>query len=215
VRTLRGQVDQLSNDTSRGQADLQKQLGDMNFALQQGGKPGIAPPAPSPSAPPPSGPAPTALSPPPGNLAAPAAPPAAGAAAAAGSTRRTPELALQEGRAALARRDYAAAEVAAREVLQNNRTSPRAYDAQFLLAQALSGQRNFAQAAIAYDDTYNRVKTGNHAAESLLGLASSLTAIGEKRAACETVTKLNAEFPRLSPDMRDGAAAVRQRAGCR
>ena len=70
--------------------------------------------------------------------------------------RRTPELAMQEGNAALARRDYPAAEQAAREVLTGSRTSPRAYDAQFLLAQALMGQRQYSQAAIAYDDTYNR-----------------------------------------------------------
>ena len=55
-----------------------------------------------------------------------------------------PELALQDGKAALARRDYPAPEATAREVLASNRTSPRAYDAQFLLAQALAGQRNYA-----------------------------------------------------------------------
>ena len=50
---------------------------------------------------------------------------------------------MQEGNAALARRDYPAAEQAAREVLAGSRTSPRAYDAQFLLAQALMGQRQY------------------------------------------------------------------------
>jgi TolA-binding protein len=136
------------------------------------------------------------------------------AAAPGSSVRRTPEIALQEGHAALARRDYAAAEAAAREVLQGSRTSPRAYDAQFLLAQALGGPRNYAQAAIAYDDTYNRSKTGGHAPDALLGLANALTGIGEKRAACETLSKLVAEFPRSS-EAREGAPAVRQRAGCR
>ena len=83
---------------------------------------------------------------------------------------RTPELALQEGNAALARRDYPAAEAAAREVLAN-RTSPRAYDAQFLLAQALAGERQYPQAAVAYDDVYNRSRTGVHAQDARLGLA--------------------------------------------
>ena len=83
---------------------------------------------------------------------------------------RTPELALQEGNAALARRDYAAAEAAAREVLAN-RTSPRAYDAQFLLAQALAGEKQYPQAAVAYDDVYNRARTGSHAQDARLGLA--------------------------------------------
>ncbi len=206
VRQLRGEIDEVTNQTQRQNADMAKQLGDLNFQLQQGGgRPaGAAPPAAGP-------PPPRTTSPPPATLGnAPAAPPAV---APGPPVRRTPEIALQEGHAALARRDYPAAEASAREVLQGSRTSPRAYDAQFLLAQALAGQRNYAQAAIAYDDTYNRSKTGGHAPDALLGLASALTGIGEKRAACETLAKLAAEFPR-STEAREGAPGVRQRAGC-
>ena len=96
---------------------------------------------------------------------------------------------MQEGNAALARRDYPAAEAAAREVLAN-RTSPRAYDAQFLLAQALSGEKQYPQAAVAYDDVYNRARTGSHAQDARLGLASSLTAINEKKAACDVLSRM-------------------------
>ena len=123
-------------------------------------------------------------------------------------------MALQQGSAALARRDYQAAEQAAREVLAV-RTSPRAYDAQFLLAEALAGQRQFSQAAIAFDDSYNRSRKGLHAQDALLGLANSLAAINEKKAACETLAKLRGEFPTPRPDVREAAAAAAQRAGCR
>src|SRR5262249_27437310 len=129
--------------------------------------------------------------------------------------RRTPELALQEGNAALARRDYASAEQAAHEVLTGSRASPRAYDAQFLLAQALMGQRQYSQAAIAYDDAYNRSRRGAHASDALLGLANALIAINEKKAACDTLVKLRAEYPTPRPDMHDGIVAAGQRAGCR
>ena len=122
---------------------------------------------------------------------------------------------MQEANAALARRDYAAAEAAAREVLTNYKTSPRAYDAQYLLAQALAGERQFPQAAIAYYDAYNRARKGAHAPDSLLGLASALAAINEKKAACDTLTKLRVEFPQERPDQQDAAAAVQQRAGCK
>ena len=207
VRALRGQVDELTNTQQRQNSELSKQIGDLNFALQQGGR------APAAGGPPPLSVAPPSqafANPPPGSLGA-APPPPPGTA---GPVRRTPELALQEGYAALARRDYPLAEAAAKEVLQGSRTSPRAYDAQFLLSQSLAGQRNYAQAAIAFDDTYNRSRTGAHAPDALLGLANALAAIGEKRAACDTLTKLGAEFPRESAEVRDGAAAVRQRAGC-
>ena len=127
--------------------------------------------------------------------------------------KRTPELALQEGHAALARRDYAAAERAAREVMAN-RASPRAYDGQFLLAQALSGEKQFAQAAIAYDDAYNRSHKGRHAQDALLGLAGALTAINEKKAACDTLGRLRSEFPEVRADLRENITRTNERAGC-
>ena len=122
---------------------------------------------------------------------------------------------MQEGSAAVARHDYAGAEKAAREVLNKFRTSPRAYDAQFLLAQSLAGQHQYSQAAIAYDDAYNRSRKGAHAQDALLGLATSLTAINEKKAACDTLGKLHGEFPQERADVRQAAASVHQRAGCK
>ena len=85
----------------------------------------------------------------------------------------------------------------------------------FLLAQALIGQRQYSQAAIAYDDTYNRSRKGAHAPDALLGLANSLIAINEKKAACDTLAKLHGEYPSPRPDIRDAMAASSQRAACR
>ena len=192
VRQLRGRVDETQNEVQRQGADLGKRIDDMAFQAQS---PRGGPPAPTVSPQPPS-----SL----GAAAAPSAP-----------ARRTPELVMQEGNAALARRDYPAAEQAAREVLTSNRTSPRAYDAQFLLAQALIGQHQYSQAAIAYDDTYNRSRKGAHAPDALLGLANSLIAINEKKAACDTLAKLHGEYPSPRPDVRDAMAASSQRAACR
>ncbi len=127
--------------------------------------------------------------------------------------KRTPEMALQEGHAALARRDYAAAERAAREVMAN-RTSPRAYDGQYLLAQSLAGEKQYAQAAIAFDDTYNRSHKGRYAQEALVGLAGALTSINERKAACDTLGRLRTEFPQVRADLRDAITRTNQRAGC-
>jgi TolA-binding protein len=121
-------------------------------------------------------------------------------------------VALQQGNAALARRDYAAAEAAAREVLAHG--GPRSYDAQLLLAEALMGKKDYQQAALAYDDTYNKSRAGIHAQEALLGLANSLMGINEKRAACDTLAKLHAEFPQPRAGITESATALRQRAGC-
>jgi TolA-binding protein len=221
VRQLRGRIDETQNQVQRQGADLGKRIDDMAFQMQNpsGGPPPLRTPPPSaPAVSPPQTslpPGSLALLPPSSSLGAPPAGPQEAPQPPTAPVRRTPELALQEGNAALARRDYPGAEQAAREVLTGSRTSPRAYDAQFLLAEALMGQRQFSQAAIAYDDTYNRSRRGAHAPDALLGLANSLIAINEKRAACDTLTKLRAEFPSARPDVRDAASASGQRAGCR
>ncbi len=199
IRQLRGRVDENQNQMQRQNADLTKKIDDLAFQMSSSPAPGAAAPA-RPVAPPLAAPTPTPT---------PLQPPAA-----TGPTPRTPERALQEGNAALARRDYTAAEQSAREVL-SNRTSPRAYDAQFLLAQSLAGQRQFPQAAIAYDDTYNRSRKGSYAQDALLGLANSLNAINEKKAACDTLGRLAAEFPQPRNDLKEPISGARQRAGCR
>jgi TolA-binding protein len=202
VRRLQGRIDEADNARQRQIDDLTKQMGDLNFRLQNGGA-GAAPGAPPPRAP--------ALSPPPGTLGGGPAP-SDGAPPAA--PRRTPELILQEGNAALARRDYAAAEAAAKEALAGPRT-PRSTDAQFLLAQAMMGRRDYGQAALAYDDAYKRNRTGSHAQDALIGLANAMVGLGDKPASCQALDKLRVEFPAPRPDVREAAAAARGRAGCR
>lgn len=101
VRRLQGKLDEVDNARQRQGDELKKDLEDLNFKLGAGGT-GAARPATSPATPPAAS-------------STPASPSAA---------RRTPEVAMQEGNAALARRDYATAEAAAREVLAFPR-SPR------------------------------------------------------------------------------------------
>ena len=196
VRQQQGQIDQLANAQRRASEELAKQIADLNFRLGNGGggggggggAPALAPPTPQQSTP------------------SQASPQSTG--------RRPPELAMQEGNAALARRDYPMAEAAAREVLAGGR-GPRATDAQFLLAQALAGRRDYQGAAVAYDDAYNRGRTGARAPDALLGVATSMLALNESAAACASLDKLRAEYPAARPDVRQSAAAIRTRAGCR
>jgi TolA-binding protein len=194
VRALRGRIDEADNARTRLGEDLSKQIADLNFKVD--GTTGGAgnPPATGAGPAVPTAPAPAAAPPTP--------------------ARRTPELAMQQGNAALARRDYVTAESAAREVLAGPRT-PRSADASFLLAQALAGKKDWARAAVAYDDTYNRAKNGAHAQDSLVGLAVALTNLNEKKAACETLETLRAQFPNPRQDLRESIGATRQRAGCR
>jgi TolA-binding protein len=204
TRSLRGRVDQLQNQVAQQQQDFAKQLGDLSFRQQQSGAAPAAPPFPGLA--PASGGAPASAG---GSSGGPA--PAASAPAA---VHRTPELAIHDASAALGRRDYPGAEAAAREVLSRP-GSPRSVDAQYILAQAESGEHNNQQAAVDYYDAYNRAPKAARASEALLGVANSLLALGDKRSACQALDKLRSEFPSPRADVREGVAAARRGGGCR
>jgi TolA-binding protein len=184
VRTLQGNVDELRNGLQQQNADLSKQISDLTFRVQ-------------------------ALE---GNGGA-AAPATADAASAPPLRAAPPARPLEAAQAALARRDYKAAETAARTAIADPHTA-HTDDARFILAQALAGRREYQQAALAFDDTYSKQRRGPHAADSLVGLASALASLGDKPAACASLGKLQAEFPSAGATTSAHAAAVARRAGC-
>ncbi|WPB86343.1 hypothetical protein [Sediminicoccus rosea] len=190
VRRQRGRVDVLENQNRRLAEDIEKLRGDMDFRLGQGGGGGAAAPA---------------------RPAAPSAPPTT---STGGAAPRTPERALAEGQAALGRRDFAAAEAAAREALAG-RSGAAAVAGQMLLGEALAGKRDFGNAAIAFNEAYTRARTGPRAPEALIGLANAFQGLGNRREACDTLNDLRSQFPNLSGAMAERANAARQRGQCR
>ena len=191
-RTLQGRVDDLANQLQHQHDELSKQIGDLAFKLGQGG---TGTPAESPASPPPL------------DVAQPASPPPVAAPA-----RRTPELALREGNAALARRNYPAAAAAAREVLANGHGASTT-SAQFLLARAEGAQGQYKEAAADFYQAYNHAPRSPAAPVALLGVANSLIAMGDPRDACQALAKLSAEFPGAA-GVKAGAASARKRAAC-
>ena len=201
VRRIRGRNQELEFRNQRLAEDIEKLRGDLEFRLQQleTGRPG----APRPTVPPPQQRS---------DARPDATPPAQPPPVSAGP--RTPERALSEGQAALARRDYAAAEAAAREVIAT-RAPARAQDAQLLLGDSLAGRRQFQNAALAYDEAYRRNRQGARAPEALLGLSSSFAGFNARREACDTLDQLRSEFPRLSAPLAQRAEQARRANGCR
>jgi TolA-binding protein len=188
-RQLQGRVDDLTNQLQRQHDDLAKQISDLAFKMQNGG--GAAPDqASAPAAPPP------AAAPQPRPVAAPVA-------------HRTPEMALHDGNAALARRDYAAAEAAAREALRGH--GPHTVDAQFLLARAEGGEHQYKAAAADFYQAYNHAPKSNTAPVALLGVANALIALNDNHDACEALAKLSVEFPGA---VKTGVSSARKRAAC-
>lgn len=206
LRSVRGRAEQAEFRERELRERVEKLTGDVDFRFQQmeGQRSGAAPAAATPARPAAAAPA------------APAAPAQAGAAPQAqpAALARPPQRALQEGQAALARRDFAGAEAAAREVIAA-RDSARAVDAQILLGDALSGKRDFAAAAIAYDDAFRRNQQGSRAPEAMLGVANALIGLNNNRDACGQLGDLRSRHPNLSGAIAERVADARRRAQCR
>jgi len=203
LRLLRGRVDELEYRNRALGQQLEKLQGDLDWRMQQL-EGGARAPRPAPER---SGMAPPMVTPPLAAAPPPAAPPAAAPA-------RTPERILAEGQAALVRRDFEGAEAAARDVL-GARGTARAYDARFLLADALAGQRDWQQAAVTYGEAFKASPKGTRAPEALIGFGNALNNMGQKKDACDAFAVASQQFPNLKGTLRDRLDAGRQRAGCR
>ena len=197
VQQLNGEVDTLQNQVNTQHDQTEKEIGDLNFKVTGGAAPGT-----------PGAPAT------PGTPAAPGAPakltPALPPAQASGS----PKAALHAAQEAIVKGNYAAAETNARAVLAGGKSSQEAYQAQYILAQSLYGEGKPQDAAIAFDDAYNRNRNGDYAPGALLGLANSLSAIHQDAAACDTLASLNSQFPTPPKGLQSGIDAASRRAHC-
>jgi TolA-binding protein len=213
VQQLNGEVDTLQNQVNTQNAQTQKAISDLKFQMGNGAASAGAPPASAGAAPPGTTPTPPAA-----YIAPPAAkhesPPPATHAEAAPPAHATPHTLLHDAEQAYYKRDYSLAEADAHTILNDHGTSPEAYKAQFLLAEALAGDGRAQDAAIAYDDAYNRDRSGSEAAPSLLGLANALADINQKEAACDTLSSLNSQFPKPPGGLGPRIAAVSQKAHC-
>jgi len=193
ARTLRGRADTAENQLRQAREAIQKLEGDMDFRFQQlqgGARPETpAPPRSGQATPPRSGQA---------------TPPAAA---------RTPAQALTQGQEALGRRDFPAAEAAAREVLAANDRARRV-DANILLGQALTGRNRHQDAAVAFGDAYRGSQRGPRAPEALIGFASALASLGARQDACNALAEVASNFPNLPAPRQREADAVRTRARC-
>jgi TolA-binding protein len=206
VQQLNGEVDTLQNQVNTQNAQTQKEIGDLKFQMGNGAAPAAA------------GGAPPAAQTPPAAYIAPPAPhesaPAQTHAEVTPPAHATPHTLLHDAEEAYYKRDYSVAEADAHTILSGHGGSPEAYKAQYLLAEALAGEGRAQDAAIAYDDAYNRNRTGAEAAPSLLGLANALADINQDEAACDTLSSLNSQFPKPPDGLGARISAVSHKAHC-
>ena len=211
VQALNGKVDELENQVNTQNAQTQKQIGDLNFRVTGSATPGASPPAGSPPAGAASTPGqPQALTPPPSAPPVQATPPAPPPVASS-----DPKTQLHNAVAAYGAKNYTAAAALAAALVKSNPQAPEAYRAQYLVAQSYAASGRSQDAAIAYDNTYNMSRSGAYAPQSLLGLASSLQAIGANDEACSTLASLNSQFPTPPDGLQPRIDALSKRASCK
>ncbi|MDF7674283.1 hypothetical protein PT277_02635 [Acetobacteraceae bacterium ESL0709] len=189
VREMRGELDQLTNQMQQSQADMAKQIGDMQFAQQNHGSAHAAGAA-----------SPGAL--------------ASSASAAEDSSPKPSVTPVKSGQEALKAKRYGDAEYYARAALKAGKSKPVKVEANFLLAQAMAGQKNYRQSAVSYFDAYRTDPSSSRAPEALLGVAASMISLQNKPAACEALNKLNSEFPDANARVKSSAKVFRARAAC-
>ncbi|GEM17262.1 tol-pal system YbgF family protein [Gluconobacter oxydans] len=192
-RQMRGELDQLSNSVRDNQASVSKQISDMQFASQNGG----GSPAPAPA-----------------KAATEEKASASAPAAEAAEQPKTALDALKAGNASLHSGNYTDAESNARFAIKTAHSVSGKMDAQFLLAQSLAGQKQYRQSAVAYYDAYTKAPKSLKAQDSLLGVAASMLALGDKGSACQALDKLKTEFPAPAPRVKTAETTFRSRAAC-
>ncbi len=110
--------------------------------------------------------------------------------------------------------DYPSAEASFRPFLASYPKDALAGSAQYWLGESYYARGEYKNAADAFLKGYKTYKKSDKAPDTLLKLAMSLSALGQKEAACSTFGELDARFPRASEAVRDQAKDERAKAGC-
>lgn len=136
-----------------------------------------------------------------------AAPPAP---AAGGSSRVLYEAAYGQ----LLRQDYGAAQAGFTEFLRQYPSDTLAPDALFWLGETHYVQRNYADAAEAFDLVTTTFASSSKAPDAQLKRAMSLVQVGKKDEACNAFRQLDTRFPNARENVKSRALTESQRAGC-
>jgi len=112
------------------------------------------------------------------------------------------------------RRDYALAEDGFRNFLSKYPNDRLAGDATFWYGESLFQRQRFRDAAEAFLNVSTTYESSPKAPEALLRLGQSLSALGEKEAACASLGEVLRKFPRASAAVKQGVDREQKRVRC-
>ncbi len=126
----------------------------------------------------------------------------------------TPEERYAFARALLTRLNYDAAEAAFSEFLVEHGDHDLAGNAQYWLGETFYVRRNYAEAASAFIEGYQKFPEGSKAPDNLLKLGMSLAALEQKSDACATFAELLSRFDNADDNLTRRATQEQARLKC-
>lgn len=114
----------------------------------------------------------------------------------------------------LLQQDFGAAETAFSDFLARYPGDSLAGNAQYWLGETYYARGQFKPAAAAFLKGVQSYGKSSKAPDSLLKLAMSLGRLGQKDAACSSLSELSTRFPAASPDVKSKSVSEKQRMGC-
>lgn len=126
----------------------------------------------------------------------------------------TPKQLYETAYGYLLQQDYAAAQAGFSDFLRNHGTDPLAPSALYWLGETHYVQRNYADAAEAFDLVVSAYGSSGKAADAQLKHGMSLAQIGKQDDACASLSGLPRKFPNAAPQIKARADSERQRIGC-
>ena len=226
MRQLNGRVEELTNLNNQLKQQLDRLSSDVDvrFNQQSGGGAPSSEQAPTLQPPPPlnSASAPLPPQPKPGQSAGDMSQPVS-RSGTLGSVPSSAPGALPNGSAQdqynyamglLTQANYPAAEQAMRGFVQRYPTDPLAGNAQYWLGETFYVRKDYQNAATAFAQGYEKYPKGAKAADDLLKLGMSLTALNQKSDACRSYQRLDRDFPVMPQTIKDALPGEKRRAGC-
>ncbi len=195
-RTMRGELDDLTNQIKTQTNLLNKKIDDMNFTAEHGdgansgtsfGKAAV------------------------GVGAATAIPSSVASSKFSASTNGG--TSLKDGQQALVNGNFQEAEFIAQKIISSPEGA-KSVNARFLLAQAQAGQGNFKASSVSYYTVYKNFPKSPKAPVALLGVGYSMLKNGKTQEACQALTLLHSKFPNASDQVKSSALKLSRKAKC-
>lgn len=114
----------------------------------------------------------------------------------------------------LLQQDYSSAQVGFRDFLKAYPQDPLAPNALYWLGESHYVQRNYADAAEAFDLVTTAYGTSGKAADAQLKRGMALAQLGKRQDACATLRGVASKFPSAPAQLKAKADSERQRIGC-